>query len=70
MVVVVATLAARGVAAAAVAGVLATLAALLTADWTSYSYFAIVLTPLASIPALLTWELRRSRGSDGTPERE
>jgi hypothetical protein len=68
MLVLVATLAARGVAAAALAGVLATLAALLTAEWTSYSYFAVVLTPLVAIPALVTWELRRRRGSDGIPE--
>lgn len=62
---VVATLAARSVGAAAVAGVLATLAALLTAQWTTYSYFALVLAPLAAIPALVTWEIHSRRGADG-----
>ncbi|HEY5486200.1 MAG TPA: hypothetical protein VIK06_01005 [Candidatus Limnocylindrales bacterium] len=62
---VVATLAARGVAEAAVAGLLATLAAFLTAQWTTYSYFALVLAPLAAIPALVTWELRSRRGAGG-----
>jgi hypothetical protein len=65
MLAVVGTLAARSVGAAAVAGVLATLAALLMAQWTSYSYFALVLAPLAAIPALVTWELHSRRGADG-----
>ena len=67
MLIIVAVLSMRGVAAAALAGVLATLAALLTADWTSYSYFALVLTPLAAIPALVAWELGSRRGSDNVP---
>jgi hypothetical protein len=52
----VAVLCRRGVGAAVLAGALATLAALLTAQWTSPSYFALVLAPLAAIPALMTWD--------------
>ncbi len=52
----VAVLCRRGVGAAVLAGALVTLAALLTAQWTSPSYFALVLAPLAAIPALMTWD--------------
>ena len=54
----------RGVGAAVLAGALATLAALLTAQWTSPSYFALVLAPLAAIPALMT----RADGAVGAVE--
>jgi hypothetical protein len=55
------TLAPRGVATAATAGVIATLAALLTADWTAYSYYAMVLPTICLIAPLLTYEMRSWR---------
>ena len=62
----VARLCARGVGAAVIAGVLTTLAALLSAPWTTHAYFALVLAPLAAIPALLAWDLQRNTSSEAT----
>ena len=58
------TLCARRVGLAVIAGVLVTLAALLSAQWTTHAYFALVLAPLAAVPALMAWDLR----AVGSPE--
>jgi hypothetical protein len=60
----VATLCARGLGAAVVGGVVATLVALVTAQWTTPAYFALVLAPLAAVPALMSWKSNRDGGGD------